>query len=152
MLGYLPGYLQEERYGEGTRYLLVGLLGLRGVPATVVVVARRWPPCSPRCCAPTCRCRRPGCGCSPGVLLLTTPVQPWYALLLLALVVLTGDLWALPLAAAPYPLFFATILDGPAVAGGTAVVRRRRRRGVLVAPAAAPRARPLSRAAAGRSG
>ena len=49
------------------------------------------------------------------MLLLATPVQPWYALLLLALVVLTGDWWAVPLAAAAYPLFFATILDGPAV-------------------------------------
>ena len=52
------------------------------------------------------------------VFLLTTPVQPWYALLLLALVVLTGDWWAVPMAAAAYPLFFATILDGPAVTVG----------------------------------
>ncbi len=117
VLGYLPGYLQEERYGEGTRYLLVGMLGLSGTAATVVaglalaallVRLLRRPLPLPHA----------GVRLLAGVLLLATPVQPWYALLLLALLVLTGDWWALPLTAAAYPLFFATILDGPAVAVG----------------------------------
>ncbi len=117
VVGYLPGYLREERYGEGTRYLLLGLLGLSGPVATAVVglalvgllvALLRTPlplaPAAVRLLA--------------GLFLLVTPVQPWYALLLLALVVLTGDWWALPLCAAAYPLFFATILDGPAVLAG----------------------------------
>ncbi len=117
VIGYLPGYLQEERYGEGTRYLLVGLLGLTGTPATVVVVLALG-----GVSAYLLRSEMPlpqaGVRLLVAVFLLTTPVQPWYALLLLALVVLTGDWWAVPVAVAAYPLFFATILDGPAVTVG----------------------------------
>lgn len=117
VLGYLPGYLGEERYDEGGRYLLVGLTGLAGTPATVVVALALvalagWllradlplPEASLRLLV--------------GVFLLVTPVQPWYALLLLALAVVCGAWWAVPVAAASYPLFFATILDGPAVVVG----------------------------------
>lgn len=117
VVGYLPGYLREERYGEGARYLLVGLTGLSGTPATVgvllalvglltVLLRSRLP-------LPAAAVRL-----LVGLFLLVTPVQPWYALLLLALVVLTGDWWALPVAVAPYPLLFATILDGPAATAG----------------------------------
>ncbi len=117
VVGYLPGYLQEEHYGQGTRYLLLGLLGLSGGPAIalvvlglagVLVVLLRGELPLPQA----------GVRLLVAVFLLTTPVQPWYALLLLALVVLTGDLWALPVVVATYPLFFATILDGPAAAVG----------------------------------
>ncbi len=117
VVGYLPGYLREEQYGNGTRYLLVSLLGLSGGPATaavglaltaLVVHLLRTPLSLPGAAVRLLV----------GVLLLATPVQPWYALLLLALVVLSGDWWAVPLAAAAYPLFFATILDGPAVPVG----------------------------------
>ena len=117
VIGYLPGYLKEEKYGEGTRYLLVGLTGLRATPATVVVVLAllallAWvlrqdlplPEASLRLLV--------------GVFLLVTPVQPWYSPLLLACIVLCGAWEVLPLAFAAYPLFFATILDGPAVVAG----------------------------------
>jgi len=117
VLGYLPGYLQEERYDEGTRYLLVGLLGLRGPVATGVVavalagllawVLRRDLPLP-----------EAGVCLLLGVFLLLTPVQPWYSLVLLALAVLAGAWRAVPVAAAGYPLFFATILGGPGVAAG----------------------------------
>lgn len=117
VLGYLPGYLQEERYDEGSRYLLVGLLGLSGTTATAVVLLALL-----ALLAHLLRGDLPlpqaAVRLLSGVLLLATPVQPWYALLLLALVVLTGDWWAVPLTAAAYPLFFATILDGPAVLAG----------------------------------
>ncbi len=87
VVGYLPGYLSEERYGEGARYLLVGLTGLSGAAATVAVAAgvlalAVW----------AVRTRLPsadaGVRLLAGVLLLVTPVQPWYALLLVALVAL----------------------------------------------------------------
>jgi hypothetical protein len=117
VLGYLPGYLQEERYGEGERYLLVGLTGLSGTPATVVVallllagvawLLRRDLPLP-----------LAGTLLLTGVFLLATPVQPWYSLLLLALAVLCRAWWALAVAAAAYPLLFATILDGPATTAG----------------------------------
>ena len=140
VVGYLTGYLAEERYREGTRYLLLGLFGLRGTAATIVVALAvlalgLWlvrgdlplPEAGVRLFA--------------GVLLLVTPVQPWYALLLLALAALTGAWWAIPVAAAGYPLYVTTILNGPAVAvgrvsyglaaavvliGGAVAVRRRR--------------------------
>ena len=112
VVGYLPGYLAEERYGEGTRYLLVSLPGLRGLPATVVVALGvgavvGWALRTDRALADA------GARLLAGVFLLVTPVQPWYALLLVALVALSGWWPGLAVAAAAYPLFFATILDGP---------------------------------------
>ncbi len=113
VLGYLPGYLSEEQYSSGSRYLLVGLLGLGGTAATLVVVAGvlglvGW---ALRTSLPL-----PDAGARllSGVFLLVTPVQPWYSLLLVALVALSGWWPGLAVAAAGYPLFFATILDGPA--------------------------------------
>jgi hypothetical protein len=109
--GYLPGYLQEENYGAGTRYVLVGLLGLRGPVASVVVLLALaglgiW----------ALRTRLPLRAAAVRllavVLLLVTPVQPWYAVLLLALATLAGAWWAVPLTVAAYPLFFAAVLDG----------------------------------------
>ena len=117
VVGYLPGYLQEERYDEGSRYLLLGLLGLRGPAAAVTVAAA-----SAALLVVLLRSDLPlpqaAVRLMAGLLLLATPVQPWYALLLLALVVVTGTWSLLPLTAAAYPLFFATILDGPAVLAG----------------------------------
>jgi hypothetical protein len=52
------------------------------------------------------------------VLLLVTPVQPWYALLLVALAAVASAWWALPIAAASYPLFFATVLHDNGVVVG----------------------------------
>ena len=112
VLGYLPGYLGEERYGEGGRYLLAGLLGLpaglaavlagAGVAAVAAwVLLRRPPPAR-------------GCAAILGALLLAvTPVQPWYAVTLLAVATVAGaPAWA-AVAVAGYPYFFAVILDSP---------------------------------------
>ncbi|MCW2607680.1 MAG: hypothetical protein JWO60_2373 [Frankiales bacterium] len=113
VVGYLPGYLSEEQYGSGSRYLLVSLLGVGGPAATVLVAAGvlalvGW---ALRTALPL-----PDAGVRllTGVFLLVTPVQPWYSLLLVALVALSGWWPGLAVAAAAYPLFFATILDGPA--------------------------------------
>lgn len=149
VLGYLPGYLREEQYDAGTRYLLVGLLGLRGPPATVVVLGAL-----AVLAVVLLRSDLPladaGVRLMVGVQLLVTPVQPWYALLLLALAALAGAWWAVPVAAAAYPLFFVVICGDAVVSAqtagrlsygaaalvvaGAAVVERRRR--------AAPARRP----------
>ncbi len=57
VVGYLPGYLREERYDQGGRYLVAGLSGCRSERRAVVagaaladtavwVLARRPPPAS----------------------------------------------------------------------------------------------------------
>jgi hypothetical protein len=116
VLGYLPGYLQEEDYGSGDRYLLLRPLGLTGLPATVVagvlglvvlgVVLRR--------------VRREPEDVAPAALLLlgaalllATPVQPWYGLPLAALAALAVRPVWLAVPAAAYPAFFAVVPAGP---------------------------------------
>ncbi len=112
VLGYLPGYLAEEGYAEGSRFLLLGLVGLSGTPAQVVAVlalvvagalawrSRHQPEVTATCLF--------------GVaLLLATPVQPWYALLLVALATLARRWWWLAVAVAGYPVYLAALLDGP---------------------------------------
>lgn len=112
VLGYLPGYLREERYAEGGRYLLAGIVGLpAGLTAALAgagvaavagwVLVRR--PDAPR-----------GCAALVGALLLAvTPVQPWYAVTLLAVATIAvRPAWS-ALAVAGYPYFFAVLLDSP---------------------------------------
>lgn len=120
VLGYLPGYLEEERYGEGGRYLLAGLLGLP--PALTAAAAGA----GLAAAAGWVLLRRPqvprGCAVLLGALLLAvTPVQPWYAVTLLAVATVAArPAWS-AVAVAGYPYFFAVILDSPyAVAIGRA--------------------------------
>ena len=112
VLGYLPGYLQEERYGEGGRYLIAGLLGLppaltaalafAGLAAAGAWVLGRRPE-PPR-----------GSAVLAGSLLLAvTPVQPWYALTLLAVATVAAKPAWTAVAVAGYPYFFAVLLDSP---------------------------------------
>ncbi|MEA2685607.1 MAG: hypothetical protein QOE93_802, partial [Actinomycetota bacterium] len=139
VLGYLPGYLREENYDSGGRYLLASLLHIPVVPAAAVAAVGlagvigwvvRARPSAPRAAA----------ALFGALLLATTPVQPWYAVTLLALAtVAAAPAWAL-VAAAGYPYFFAVILGsshpvgigrlsyGVALAGvvGAALYRRRR--------------------------
>jgi hypothetical protein len=112
VVGYLPGYLREEKYGEGGRYLIAGVLGLSADRTAAVAVAgfaavvawvlwRR--PAAPRGCA----------ALMGGLLLAVTPVQPWYAVTLLAVAAVAGrPAWS-AVAVAGYPYFFAVILDAP---------------------------------------
>lgn len=112
VLGYLPGYLREEKYDVGGRYLLAGLLGLPATATAVVAgaglaAAVGWAvfrgPDVPRAQAALLG----------GLLLAATPVQPWYAVTLLAVAtVAVAPAWA-AVAAAGYPYFFAVILDHP---------------------------------------
>ena len=112
VLGYLPGYLREEQYDEGGRYLLAGVLGLpagvtaalaaAGVLAVVGWVLLRRPP------APQAFAAVLG-----AALLAATPVQPWYAVMLLAVATVAVEPWWALVAAAGYPYYFAVILDAP---------------------------------------
>jgi len=122
VLGYLPGYLREEKYGEGGRYLLAGLLGLppsatAAVAAAGAVGVLIWVLVGSRRSGHAGR-RRPdvprGQAALLGALLLAaTPVQPWYAVVLLAVAtVAAAPAWA-TVAAAGYPYYFAVILDHP---------------------------------------
>jgi hypothetical protein len=103
VIGYLPGYLQEEGYDQGTRFALLNLLGLpsRLLPAlvaaillaSVLAVLRRGDP------------DRPWRGALLVVgtaLFLSAPGYPWYSLLVVGLVVLDGrwEWLGLPAAAA----------------------------------------------------
>jgi hypothetical protein len=112
VLGYLPGYLREEHYDRGGRFLLAGVIGLGGTTAMVAsasvvamgvawVVWRR--PAAPRAAAVLLVV----------LLLATTPVQPWYAVSALALACLAAWPAAAVVAAAAYPYYFAVILDLP---------------------------------------
>ena len=110
VLGYLPGYLREEHYDGGGRFLLAGILGLSGEAAGVasvlaLAVAAGWVvwrrPDAPRAAAALLA----------ALFLATTPVQPWYAVSVVALASLAA--WPRPtaVAAAGYPYYFAVILD-----------------------------------------
>jgi hypothetical protein len=115
VLGYLPGYLIEEHY-DGGRFVLAGALGLSGVAADAaaslaVAGAVGW-----------VLWRRPdatraGALLLAVLLLTTTPVQPWYAVSLLAVATLAAWPWWAPVVAAGYPYFFAVILVHPSITG-----------------------------------
>lgn len=112
VIGFLPGYLREEQYAGAGRYLVAGGLRLPGglaglASAGALVAAATW----------VWRHRPPaasGAALLLGVLLLAvSPVQPWYAVTLLAFATLTAQpRWA-AVVAAGYPYFFAVILLHP---------------------------------------
>ncbi|MEO7260060.1 MAG: glycosyltransferase family 87 protein [Jatrophihabitantaceae bacterium] len=101
VFGYLPGYLQEEQYTSGGRFLLLQpwLPGLLVPVAAALVLAgaalwvlRHTDPDAPEDSAVVM---------AGVVILLSTPSYGWYALLLLALVVASGALQWLPVALVP---------------------------------------------------
>ena len=102
VVGYLPQYLREEHYDTAGRYLLAGTAPVAVAALVAVAAWAIW--------------RRPeppvACAALLGALLLAaTPVQPWYAVTLLAVATVAArPAWAL-VAAAGYPYFFAVILD-----------------------------------------
>jgi hypothetical protein len=107
VFGYLPGYIQEEGYADGSRFDLLRLLvpGALAAPAaalllagTALAVARVSDPDRPWSTAVVLT----------GIALLaTTPTYPWYALLLVLLVAFSGRVEWLAVAAAGYVAFYA---------------------------------------------
>jgi hypothetical protein len=102
VIGYIPGYLTEEGYTSGTRFALLQLIlpTAWAAPTAVVVLAvvalrtiRGTDPDRPWLAATTM---------TGTALLVTTPSYPWYALLLVVLVALSGRVEWLAVAAAAY--------------------------------------------------
>jgi hypothetical protein len=127
VLGYVPGYLHEERYADGGRFLLAGILGLSGTWAALVSMAA---------CAVVAAwvlLRRPpvpagGALILGALLLATSPVQPWYAVLLLAVATVAAQPRWSAVVVAGYPYYFAVVLD----TGAAATIGRLAYAGALV--------------------
>ncbi|WP_042399827.1 hypothetical protein [Streptacidiphilus carbonis] len=128
VLGYLPGYLKEEGYDQGTRFALLGPLGdalgleqrqLSAVVAAVLLAAvllvlRNGDPARPW---------RGALTVFGTALFLAAPGYPWYALLVVGLVALDGrwEWLALP-AAAEVMVVLGAGLQRQAYAGALCVV------------------------------
>jgi hypothetical protein len=140
VLGYLPGYLQEEGYDSGNvhRFALLRLLlpdpaagpvAIVLLLATTLYVLRRGDPARPW---------RGALLVTGTALLLTSPAYSWYALLVVALVALDGrwewltvpaagatlyiggSLWHVPLQSLTYGAAALAVLTGAAVRARTA--------------------------------
>ena len=121
VLGYLPGYLHEENYDSGSRFLLVGLLGL-GDTATkaiaVLVVAAALVLVAVRSARGRSTPAEGALAVLAVVFLVVTPSQPWYALLLVCVSVLTGRLEWLAVATAPYALYVVALIHENSLLAG----------------------------------
>ncbi|MCU1420537.1 MAG: hypothetical protein JWN36_188 [Microbacteriaceae bacterium] len=148
VLGYLPGYLNEEGYDSGSRFALLSLIVPKQAAifvagallvATAVLVWRKTDP------------TRPWTGqvVMIGVtLLIVSPRYPWYALMLVPFIALSGrwEWFAVPLAltvrlVAPYPhVFQASLAVAVLVIVGASVYRRVHRTDTFRSPQSAYRA------------
>ena len=105
-------YLAEEDYASGGRFLLAAAAGLHGTFAAFISLALFVG------VAIGVVLRRPGVPTGAVVvfgtlLLLTSPVQPWYSITVLALAALAARPWWAAVTLAGYPYFFAVILGSP---------------------------------------
>jgi hypothetical protein len=112
VVGYLPGYLKEEHYSDAARFLLISVLPLPQPVVSVLAVAAvlasvLWV---------LRRDRDPALGVA--VLLVTavlvsSPVQPWYAAGLAGIGVLLGYPWLVAPALTAEIYYAAVVLDDP---------------------------------------
>ena len=116
VLGYLLGYLKEERYDRGGRFLLLSVTRLPAdllpVLAGIVLLA---------VCAVVWWADLPAVRAAPlllgALLLVATPVQPWYAVSVAALGLLDRAWWWAVLAVVAWPYYVAVLLDDPGADG-----------------------------------
>ena len=121
VLGYLPGYLREERYNTGTRFLLLGLLGIHGELSKLLAIAI----IGSAALLVTIQSARDRISPAAGTLavfgsvfLVATPSEPWYGLILLCLAILTGRLEWIAVVTAAYPLYVASLIrESPILTG-----------------------------------
>jgi hypothetical protein len=121
VLGYLPGYLAEEHYNTGGRFLIAsvlqvpgqwaGALSLAGIGVTAAWIVAKRPPLASACAAIVA-----------ALLLATSPAQPWYAVTLVALATVAARPAYLAVVAAGYAAAITSTLDrsGSAMIGGLA--------------------------------
>ncbi|GAA4245586.1 glycosyltransferase 87 family protein [Dactylosporangium darangshiense] len=107
VLGYLPGYLHEEGYADGSRFALLGAVfppwltapaAAATLAAAAVLTARRADPDRPW---------RAAAAMVAATLLVAAPAYPWYALLLVMLVAYGAPAEWLAVAFAAYLAQFA---------------------------------------------
>jgi hypothetical protein len=132
VLGYLPGYLTEEGYNDGRRFALIGYVA-QGTPAlviavllliavTVLVIVFSDP-------------SRPWLGqlvMIGAALVIVSPRYPWYGLLLIPFVVMSGrwEWMLIPLALAvhsyvsAYAVFRGTLLAATVIIVGVTILRQ----------------------------
>jgi hypothetical protein len=121
VVGYLPGYLHEEHYTSGGRFVLLATSGLPGplitllalaliVAVTLTVAGRGYEPAMGLAIVLTV------------LILVTTPVQPWYAATVAGIGALAGAPWLVILGLAAEPYYATVILADPhrVAAGRTA--------------------------------
>ena len=115
IVGYLPGYIREEHYSSGGRFLLVGMLGLPGRATSaltflILVAVIAWVLRSSAAGRPA---EDPGVGLAvllSALILLSSPVQPWYAVTLAGVGALAGAPWLTLPALCAEPYYAAVIL------------------------------------------
>lgn len=110
--GFLRGYLSQEGYGSGTRFVLLRVIGLSGRPASVVAVLIVLG------VVVTAACGRLGPPDRAALTVFTTVVfvaatgEPWYDLTLVALVAITGAWQWLGVVVGDYVGYLTTLLGG----------------------------------------
>jgi hypothetical protein len=111
VLGYLPGYLTEEGYGDGSRFaLLTWIVPTPWAPVLAALLLGGASVAAAAAAAPEAPWRSAAIpvGCS---VILASPAYPWYALLLVVLVGLGARPEWLAVAAAGYVVQYAGALD-----------------------------------------
>jgi hypothetical protein len=121
VLGYLPGYLHEEKYDSGTRFLIIGLLGLGDALTKFLAVAVLLAAVVTIGIQSARGALRPAMSALllfGAAFLVATPTQTWYSLLLVSFAIIAGRFEWLALAIAPYPLYVTTLIHGNGLLAG----------------------------------
>ena len=109
VIGFLPGYLQQENYTSGHRYGIIGLFIIGPLASVVAVLVLTAIALAVLQFSDPDRPWRGALYMTAGALAVTTPHYQWYALLLVMLVALDGRPEWLAFAAAGYYAAFPTL-------------------------------------------
>jgi hypothetical protein len=109
VIGFLPGYLQQENYTSGHRYGIIGLFVIGPLASVVAVLVLTAIALAVLQFSDPDRPWQGALYMTAGALAVTTPHYQWYALLLVMLVALDGRPEWLAFAAAGYYAAFPTL-------------------------------------------